>query len=60
MTLPDSPAWDAHCLDNADHNLSHEYEEKCHEVEGAVSPEKKGKARSHNNNNMGFTCYIFK
>ena len=36
--LPDSPAWDAHGLDDADDQLGHEGKEECHEAEGAVSP----------------------
>lgn len=39
--LPDSPAWDAHCLDNTDYNLGHEHEEKGHKIERAVSPANK-------------------
>lgn len=36
--LPHSPARNADCLDDADHNLRHEDEEESHEVEGAVGP----------------------
>ena len=36
--LPNPPAWDAYCLDDADHNLGHEHEEEGHEVEGAIRP----------------------
>lgn len=37
--LPDTPAWDAYSLDDADDQLGHEGEEECHEAERAVSPE---------------------
>ena len=36
--LPNPPAWNAHCLDDADHHLGHEHEEEGHEVEGAIRP----------------------
>lgn len=36
--LPHSPARNADCLDDADHNLRHEDEEESHKVEGAVGP----------------------
>lgn len=37
-SLPHSPARNADCLDDADHDLCHEDEEESHEVEGAVGP----------------------
>lgn len=37
-TLPHSPAWNTHSLNDTDHNLGHEDEEERHKVEGAVSP----------------------
>lgn len=36
--LPDSPARNSNCLDNADNQLSHEGEEESHEAEGTVRP----------------------
>lgn len=35
---PYSPARDADALDDTDANLSHEYKEEDHEVEGTVAP----------------------
>lgn len=41
-SLPDAPARDSHCLDNADHQLGHEGEEEGHEAERAVCPAREG------------------